>query len=92
MVECLPKFMNWRRFLVDIDNIRRVLKRELHPEKFDKFLNEIVDAAFRFEEGSDAKDLARHPSQLKFIHEKFFAVMSELIRDFVYQSNSRLKY
>ena len=83
MVECLPKFMNWRRFLVDIDNIRRVLKRELHPEKFDKFLNEIVEAAFRFEEGSDAKDLARHPSQLKFIHEKFFAVMSELIRDFV---------
>lgn len=84
ILDLLPKYLNVRRFIILIDNFRIIFNLNGPVQRFDKFMTECIEAAFRFEDltTTDAVDLSRDPSQSMKVHSSFFMVMASLIQQY----------
>ena len=82
--DLLPRFINWRRFLLIPDSFRFIFNFNAMPERFDTFMTETIEAAFRFKDlhPTDAIDTSRDTNQILMVHESFFATMAVLIKDY----------
>lgn len=89
-LQVLPRYMNWRRFLVLPDTFQFIFNFNGPVESFDQFMVAIIDSAFDFSNlsDSDAADLSRDSKQFTLVHEAFFSTMAFLIS----QSNLPVKY
>ena len=83
ILEIIPRFINWRRFLLISDTFNFIFNFS-NPKLFDKFMFDIINGAFRFEDfnENDAIDLSRGEKQILMVHEFFFATMATLISEY----------
>ena len=83
ILEIVPRFINWRRFLLISDTFRFIFNFN-NPEIFEKFMFDVINGAFRFEDLSenDAIDLSRDDKQIQMVHECFFSTMASLIIEY----------
>lgn len=84
ILEIIPRYMNWRRFLLIPDSFKLIFNFGGPTDVFDKFMTEIINAAFRFEDlfPTDAEDDSRPADQTLLVDESFFSSMTCLIKDF----------